>query len=169
MREQKIDPMKPRRHLPALITFSVLLMISTLSVPALGVVEVGIGALIPTGIETESRLYLVPNASVALGLLGAAIDLWVLPGDSKYFVLPYLQLNLPVPVVNPYAAIGVTFTGDAHGLSFIPIRGQLNIKVGASSDILTQGRIYVELMASYVSATDTYSQAALVVGVRVGF
>ena len=151
------------------VCFLLIALISYTSQEVEAIIEVGIGAPIPTEISTASNITLIPNGVVSLGILGAGIDLWLTPGSSEYMVMPFAQLHVPLPIVHVYGGIGPTFLGTETGLNLISPTEEMNIKVGASTGFLTQGRLYGEVLVSIAPMNDEIKRAALILGARMGF
>ena len=146
-----------------------LCLVFFISYDAQAIIEVGIGALIPSDIATSSTLTLIPNGVVSLGILGAGVDLWLTPGSAQFSVMPFAQLHVPLPIVHFYGGLGPTFLGTETGLNLVSPAEEINIKVGASTGFLTQGRLYGEILVSIAPMTDEIKRAALIVGARMGF
>lgn len=160
--------MKHVSWLAAALLFVGITAISSFDTFALA--EVGVGIMAPGGDgEMLGKLVLVPNVLVSLFLIEAELDLWISPGNDVFYILPFLLLRVPLPVVTLYGGIGPRFSGSASGFSLVPPYLELNLKIGANARVLPLLSAYGEVVARLVPLQGQVSGVSLIVGGRVGF
>ena len=137
---------------------------------AFGVVEVGLGIMAPGGAGSAlGTLVVVPHAAVGLGFLAVGADLWMSPGNDNFVFLPFLQLQIPLALVNIHGSIAPIFLGSPGGLELVPPPLGFAAKVGISASPFGFIGVYGDLFLGIYPLLMNISTTSLVVGVSFGF
>ena len=154
--------------LAAVLIFAGILTLSASS--AFGLAEAGLGVMAPGGDgEMLGKIVFVPNVTLSLFLLGVELDAWVSPGNNVFYVLPFLLLRVPLPIVTVYGGIGPRFWGSSTGFNLMPPVLELNFKVGAKASVMPLISAYGEAVARFLPLQEQISGVSLVIGARIGF
>jgi hypothetical protein len=148
----------------------VIMLIVSISGGALGIAEVGVGVMAPDGAGSAlGKLVLVPHVAFDLALLAVGVDLWISPGVDSFVLLPFLQLQIPLPWLKLYGSLGPIFVGGAEGISLIPPALGMFAKLGATITPFGFLGVYGEMILGISPLMMTISSTSYVIGVRLGF
>lgn len=155
-----------------LLTVAVALavILAVVQVPSAGAVEIGLGLMAPGGAgDAVGPMVLVPHAVLELGVLGLGVDAWFSPGGETYFLLPFLQLQIPLALVKLYAGVAPIFFGGEDGITMLPPALGVAAKLGARALLLGPLGAYGEAILGVSLLALSASSASFVVGASFSF
>jgi hypothetical protein len=144
----------------------VVIALFAISAPTFGGLEIGVGVMVPGGGGSIiGDPVFVPNAVFGLGPFAVGVDLWASPRNDIFFLLPFLELRIPLAVASVYAGIAPTIIGSTEGFGLQPPPLDLNVKIGVSGSLLMFS-VFGEVVVNGVPAFTTISSISLVAGAR---
>lgn len=147
-----------------------LMLVICLEGTAFGVVEAGLGIMVTGAAGTAlGTMVVVPHAAVGLGFLAVGADLWISPGNDSFVLLPFLQLQIPLVLVNIHGSIAPIFLGSPGGLELVPPPVGFIVKVGVSASPFGFIGVYGDLFLGISPLFMNISTTSLVVGASFGF
>lgn len=144
--------------------------LAVVQVPSAGAVEIGLGLMAPGGAgDAVGPMVLAPHAVLELGVLGLGVDAWFSPGGETYFLLPFLQLQIPLALVKLYAGVAPIFFGGDGGITLLPPALGVAAKLGARALLLGPLGAYGEAVFGVSPLALNVSSASFVVGASFSF
>ena len=139
-------------------------------VPSAGAVEIGLGVMAPGGAgDAVGSMVLAPHAVLELGVLGLGVDAWLSPGGETYFLLPFLQIQIPLALVKLYAGVAPIFFGGDGGITLLPPALGVAAKLGARVALLGPLGAYGEAILGVSPLALDISSVSFVVGASFSF